>query len=529
MGTGGHYDVIVVGSGAGGGTLVSALAPTGKKILLIERGDYLPKEKNNWDPASVFIRQRYVTREHWYDKDGRPFHPEMNYYVGGNTKVFGAALLRLRREDFGEVRHFGGISPSWPLAYEDFEPYYSRAEHLYKVHGRHGIDPTDPPVSQDYLFPPLPHEPRIQELADDLSAAGYKPFPLPVGVDRNEQAPRQAPCVRCDTCDGFPCLVDAKCDAQVACVDKAVRYPNVTLLTNAKATKLNTNGSGSEVAGVEAEVDGRKESFSGDVVVVSCGAVNSAALLLRSAGSRHPGGLANSSGLVGRHYMAHNNSAMLAISTKPNPTRFQKTLALNDFYFNDPEWGYPLGHIQLLGKSKWEMLRPSAPPLTPRFVLEYMAGHSVDWWLTTEDLPDPENRVALNGDGQIVLSYTPNNVEPHRRLIRRLKSILRRLGHGHYFYPLQTYLSKSMGLAAVCHQTGTCRFGVDPKTSVLDLHCRAHDVDNLYVVDGSFFPSISAVNPSLTIIANALRVADHLAERLGSGPASRTGKGEGRK
>ncbi len=510
-----RYDVIIIGTGAGGGTLAHALAPTGKQILLLERGDYLPKEKENWEPGAVFLDQRYLTQERWYDKKAKPFRPEVHYYVGGQTKVYGATLLRLRKEDFGEVRHYNGISPAWPLSYEDFEPYYTQAERLYKVHGKRGEDPTEPPSSTEYPFPPLQHEPRIQEIFYNLRAAGLRAFPLPVAIDRDETTPRRRPCLRCDTCDGFPCLVDAKCDAQVISVDNGLKHPNVTLLLNAKVIRFVTNSKGNEVTQVEAEVEGRKEEFSSDIVIIACGAINSAALLLRSANNQHPRGLANSSDQVGRNLMLHNNSALLAISTTPNPTQFQKTLGINDFYFKEPDWEYPLGHIQLMGKSKWEMLRGDAPFFAPRTILQYLANHSVDWWLTTEDLPDSNNRVSINQQGQIVLTYTPNNLEPHQRLLQKLKSILRKERKQHRGFPFLWLLSKQMPLAAVCHQVGTCCFGPDPKTNVLDLNCQTHDITNLYVVDGSFFPSISAVNPALTIIANALRVAEHLKERLG--------------
>ncbi len=522
-----RYDVVIIGTGAGGGTLAYALAPTGKRILLLERGDYLAREKANWDPGAVFADERYKTTELWHDAAGHAFRPEMNYYVGGNTKVYGAALLRMREQDFGEIRHYDGISPAWPLAYQDFEPYYTAAEHLYKVHGRHGQDPLDPPASREYAFPPLADEPLVRHIADDLLAAGLHPFPLPMAIDRDETLPRRRPCIRCDTCDGFPCLVDAKCDAQVTCVDKALAHPNVTLVVTARATRLLTNAAGTEVTQVEADVGGRLETFGADVVVVACGAINSAALLLRSANDTHPRGLANSSDQVGRNLMLHNNSAMLAVSaTTANPTTFQKTLGLNDFYFTGPDVDYPLGHVQLMGKSKPEMLRGDVPFFTPHGALDYITGHSVDWWLTTEDLPRPDNRVTLDAQGGIVLSYTPNNVEPHRRLIWQLERVLRQTGHAHKLLPHTAYFPKRMPLAAVCHQVGTCRFGSDPRTSVLDLACRTHDVANLYVADGSFFPSISSVNPSLTIIANALRVADHLRARLGAphGTASEQGR-----
>ncbi len=165
-----HYDLIIIGTGAGGGTLAHALAPIGKRILILERGNFLPQEKDNWDSRSVFTASKYKAHETWTDKNGRSFHPGIHYYVGGNTKVYGAALLRMRPQDFGELRHHGGISPAWPVSYEQMEPYYTKAEHLYEVHGEHGIDPTEGPASADYPFPPVSHEPRIQQLSDDLKS-----------------------------------------------------------------------------------------------------------------------------------------------------------------------------------------------------------------------------------------------------------------------------------------------------------------------------------------------------------------------
>ena len=328
-----HYDVIIIGTGAGGGTLAYRLAPSGKRILLLERGGYLPREKDNWDSRAVFVENKYKAKVSWQDKDGKVFHPGIHYYVGGNTKVYGAALLRFRRQDFGEVKHHGGLSLAWPVTYEDLEPYYTEAEHLYHVHGQRGEDPTEPFAGAPYKYPPLRHEPRIQELHDDWTKMGYRPFHLPVGIMLDEEHREKSPCIRCNTCDGFPCLVNAKADAQVVCVDPALRSPNVTLLTQAYVTRLEASASGRAVSKVHVERDGERESYSADIVVVSCGAINSAALLLRSANDRHPRGLANSSDAVGRHYMCHNNSVMLAISKKPNPTVFQKSIGLNDFYF----------------------------------------------------------------------------------------------------------------------------------------------------------------------------------------------------
>jgi len=517
-----HYDVIIIGTGAGGGTLAYRLAPSGKRILILERGDYVPREKANWDPQLVNVDAHYNTKEAWLDKDGKPLHPHTNYYVGGNTKFYGAALFRLRREDFGELRHHGGISPAWPLSYDELEPYYTQAEILYHVHGNRGEDPTEPAASAPYPWPAVSHEPRIQQLSDDFARSGLKPFHIPVGVMLNEKEPRKGRCIRCDTCDGFPCLLDAKSDAQVVCVDEAIKHPNVTLMTNAEVSRLETDSTGQAVTGVVVQRNGSFETYSAEVVVVSCGAINSAALLLRSANDKHPRGLANSSDMVGRHYMGHTNSVMMAISKCPNPTVFQKTLGVNDFYFGSKDFEYPMGHISFVGKLDAVTLKAGAPAIAPNFTLELMASHSLDFWLTSEDLPDPNNRVTIGRDGKIVLSYTPNNLEAHKRLQEKLKQAMKQTNcavHGKECYQglfsRNLYVGQQIPLAGVAHQNGTLRFGHDAKTSVLDPNCKAHDLDNLYVVDGSFFPSSSAVNPALTIMANALRVGDQLMKRMG--------------
>jgi choline dehydrogenase-like flavoprotein len=514
-----RYDVIIIGTGAGGGTLAHRLAPTGKRILLIERGDFVRREKDNWSSRAVNVEAKYHTKEVWRDAGGAPLHPHTNYNVGGNTKFYGAALFRLREADFGELTHAGGISPAWPISYQELEPYYTRAEHLYHVHGERGVDPTDPWASAPYPHPPVSHEPRIQQLHDSLVQRGLRPFPVPLGIMLDEARPQGSRCIRCETCDGYPCLHGAKSDAHVVCVEPALAHPNVTLLTNAKVARLETSASGREITGVVVERQGETTRYTADIVVSSCGAINSAALLLRSANDRHPDGLANGSGVVGRHYMGHVNSVLLAISTTPNPTVFQKTLGLNDFYFGDEDFRYPMGHISFVGKLDAIALSAGAPALVPNMTLDVMARHSLDFWLTSEDLPDPDNRVSLDRDGGIVLTYRPNNGEGHRRLIRRLEYLLQHLdGHMHLL-PRNLFVGNRIPLAGVAHQNGTIRFGRDPKSSALDVNCKTHEIDNLYVVDGSFFPSSGAVNPALTIIANALRVGDHLAARLGVGVA----------
>jgi choline dehydrogenase-like flavoprotein len=504
-----HYDLIIIGTGAGGGTLAAKLAPTGKKILILERGGFIPREKENWDTEEVFVKGRYKAKEPWIDSEGKEFHPGIHYCVGGNTKFYGAALLRMREEDFNEVKHHGGVSPSWPIKYKDLQPYYLEAEKMYHVHGLRGSDPTEPSETEPYAELPLPHEPRIQELFNDVQKLGLHPFPLPVGVELQSKD-GDAPVIL-DRFDGFPDPTESKADSHVVGIKKALDHSNVTLLTNALVQQLITNENGTKITHVLTEINGEKKSFFGDTIVVACGAINSAALLLRSKNKKHPNGLANGSGVVGRNYMAHNNSAMIALSKTPNPTKFGKTLAINDYYLKgDDNFDYPMGHIQMLGKSDAVMFKADAPKLAPNFTLEMMAEHALDFWMTSEDLPDPNNRVVLTADNNIQLFYHENNMEGHKQLQKKLKWILEHAGCDTHIFPNNMYLGKKIPLAGTAHQCGTVRFGTDPKTSALDINCKSHEVDNLYVVDGSFFPSSSAVNPGLTIIAQALRVGNHL-------------------
>jgi choline dehydrogenase-like flavoprotein len=516
-----HYDVIVVGSGPGGATMAQALAATGKRILLIERGDYLPRSTANWDSQTVFVDGAYQAAETWYGGDGSKFHPGLHYYVGGNSKVYGAALLRMRERDFEEIRHKDGISPAWPIKYEAFEPYYAQAERLYHVHGERGEDPNEPPASGPFPYPPVSHEPHIQTLSDNMRRNGLHPFHLPLGILLDEKDGKPTPtsiCIRCDAFDGFPCLLNGKADAQVICVDPALRaYPNLTLLTGANVSKLQTDGGGTTVTGVQLMRKGKQELYSADLVVVACGALSSALLLLRSANASHPDGLANGSGQVGRNYMRHNQSILMALMTEANDTVFQKTLAVSDFYFGADDWDYPLGLIQMCATSHGAQIRGEALPewleWAPKMPFEQMARHSTDFWLSSEDLPRPENRIYYDGD-RVVLDIKENNMEAHHRLKQKLKQILNACGAHPALLERKLYLGKNVPIGGTAHQAGTVVFGADPARSVLDTDCKAHQLDNLYVTDAGFFPSISAVNPTLTIIANALRVADKIKARL---------------
>lgn len=519
-----HYDVVIIGSGPAGGTTAAELAAAGKRVLLLERGDYLPRERENWESEAVFGQGRYGAQETFYDAEDKPFHPGLHYFVGGNSKVYGAALFRLTPADFSEITHYGGASPSWPISYEDLEPYYVLAEHMYWVHGRHGEDPFAGPSSQDYKYPPVQHAPRIQALADGLAKQGLHPFHLPIGVDLTQddtgRATHDSRCIRCDRVDGFPCLLGAKADAEVVAVAPALAaHPNLTLRTRATARKLLTDEGGHCVTSIVTELDdGTTETFSADIVVLSAGSILSAALLLASANDKHPRGLANSSDVVGRHYMRHNNVALMALSKEPNPTLFQKTLAINDYYGPSKDWPYPMGNIQMLGKSDDWQVKGEAPKLLSHGPLrgyQIAATHSLDFWLAGEDLPRPDSRVTLRPDGNVKLALQPdNNTEAVTRLRAKFDSMLDDLGLHSKSFARELYLHKNMDIAATAHQAGTVRFGTDPTSSALDVNCKAHDLDNLYVVDGGFMPSIGAVNPTLTIIANAIRVSERIAARL---------------
>ena len=496
-----RYDIIIIGSGAGGGTMAHALSGTGARILVLERGDFVPQEPENWDPAAVWKHLRYRVAEHWLDREGREFRPYTHYCVGGNTKFWGSVLYRLRREDFQAVEHADGVSPAWPIDYETLAPYYEQAECLYHVRGEHGIDPTEE-TRKAFPYAAVPHASGMAAIVDQLRAIGLHPSPLPLGLLRPGETDG---CILCNTCNSFPCKVGAKSDAETCCVRPAVQQPHITLWTRSLARRLVTDSSGRRVHAVEVERNGEQIRVEAPLVVVSCGAVNSAALMLRSATDKHPHGLANSSGLVGRRYMAHLATMMQGFHPfRPNATVFQKTVAINDFYRRGPDYPYPLGQIQSQGRTHGVMAQTVAPWI-PLWAYDAWVARGVDWLVMSEDLPKEDNRVMVEADGRIRIHYRPNNLKAHQRLVKETKRILRRLG----FWVVVAHSHRGRNTT---HQCGTLVFGDDPRTSVLDPFCRSHDIENLFVVDASFFPSSAAVNPGLTIIAQALRVADHIKE-----------------
>jgi choline dehydrogenase-like flavoprotein len=515
------YDLCIIGAGVGGGALAHALAPTGKRILLLNRLGSLPREADNWDPKKLFLEGLYKADERWTDDaTGETFRPDMFYWLGGNTKVYGSALLRFRPEDFGNLQTLDGLSPAWPITYDDLAPFYDRAERLYHVHGTRGADPFEPPASGPLPHPAIPHDERIDQVAAGLQAQGIRAFELPMGVKYSHEDPGGGAFVLRETFDamgraafdGYPDLLHLKADAETATVTPALDHDNVDLVV-ADVTRIVTDAAGTTVTHVEATVDGEPTTFQADVFALCAGAINTAALLLRSASSAHPDGLANGSGAVGRHLMRHVTSKFYAIdSGTPNPTRFQKTLAVNDFYFGvpgDPEWdGVPLGHVHLMGKhAGWQILQDLGVGAMSPEEADVLAAHSVDWWVQSEDLPLPDNRVTVGSEGGLRVRYTETNRRAQEHLMDRLEAALREIG-------FDRFLRVPMPLEVMNHQCGTCRMGTDTAASVVDASGRTHEVGNLYLADASVFPSSAATNPTLTIAANALRVAGHLSAEV---------------
>jgi len=487
-------DVVVIGSGMGGATTALALAQRGADVLILERGDRLAREPENWSARAVFTERRYKPTERWLDGAGTSFAPGVHYVVGGNTKVYGASLPRLREQDFGALEHRDGTSPAWPFDYAGLEPYYAQAEAIYRVHGTAGEDPTEPWRSTAFPYPALEHEPYVADLADRLRAQGVTASANAMGVDLR---PGGA-CVRCATCDGFPCPLGAKSDAETCAVEPALQSGNARLETGIRVRRIATDAVGGAVTHLLADSPDGPVRIRGGRFVLSAGAVNSAALLLASADEKHPRGLANASDQVGRNFMMHNNAHIVAVDLdRRNDVTFQKTLSVNDWYLNGGD-GYPLGAMQLIGKVQGAMMQNEAPRI-PRVLLDQVAARSVAWLVMAEDLPHPENRVIVDSAGRITTVRAARGVATHRALHRRAKRLLRAAGY-------DAVLTQWFDISMNGHQCGTVRAGADPATSVLDPWCKAHELENLWVIDGAFFPSSGAMNPALTIAAQALRV-----------------------
>lgn len=497
-------DIVIIGSGIGGATLASAVAGSGARVLVLERGQHLPDTPEARDDRAIFERGFYRSSEEWIGTDGERFLPGNYYYVGGNSKFYGAVMYRYRAEDFEPRPHMDGASPGWPLRYDEMAPWYDRAEALFRVRGAAGQDPTDPPRSGPFPYPPVPDEPALRQVRDRLRRAGVTPSSLPLAIDI------QAWLARGQTgWDAFPNTGGAgKIDSEVGPLAAALRHPNVSLLTGAQVLRLETDAGGQTVTAALIRRNGREERITARHFVVAAGAVQTAALLLRSASAAHPAGLANGSDQVGRNFMNHNTSALIAIDPRlKNDSVYQKTLCFNDFYNHDAGTGAPLGNVQLLGRITGNILKAQVPAL-PRPLARLIADRAFGWFLTSEDLPNPESRVMVQGE-DIVVAWQRSNMRAHETLIARTRAVMKRAG-----FPI--VLVRTFGRKTTSHQCGTARLGADAATSVVDRDCRSHQVANLWITDASVLPTSAAVNPALTIAALALKAGAALQRQIGA-------------
>jgi len=489
-------DIVIIGSGMGGATLAAGLAPTGARIVILERGQQIPEGAPARDPWRIYTNSAFRSPETWLSETGEPFEPGNYYNVGGNSKLYGAVLIRYRKEDFSELEHYDGVSPAWPISYDELAPWYDVAEQLYQVRGNAGSDPTEPPHSNGYPFPPVPDEPIILSARKRLERAGARPFDLPLGVDIDRWLKAGN-----TGWDGYPDLRCGKMDAETCGLAAALSHDNVSLVTGARVTELKADPETGRIGEVVYEKDGAETRLSAKVVVLCAGAVQSAALLLKS-------GIANSSGYVGRCFMNHNATALIAIDPGfKNDAVYQKTFGINDWYLSDGEDGKPLGNLQLLGRVTPDILKIQVPQL-PMFAARWISGHALDLYLISEDLPDPESRVVLK-DGKIQLLWRRSNMTAHRKLVSKAKATLRKAG-----FPI--VLSRLFDGRVPSHQCGTVRMGNDPATSVLNPDCRSWDHPNLFVTDAAVLPTSAAVNPALTVAALALRTAETIKRDLAS-------------
>jgi choline dehydrogenase-like flavoprotein len=490
-------DIVIIGSGMGGATIASGLVCSGAKVLILEKGERLLDSPEARDARAIFQRGHFRPKEMWLDKDGKPFNPGNYHVVGGNTKFYGAVLFRYRREDFDALEFPGsGVSPAWPFPYEELEPWYCAAEQLLQVRGTTDEDPTEPHHSRDYAHGPVPDEPAIAKVRARLASVGLHPASLPLGVDIDRWMARAK-----TPFDAFPDTTGAKMDAESCGLSVALKDTDIQLETGADVVRLETDAQ-NRIASIVYRQRGEEKRLSPKLVILSAGAIRSATLLLSSADGRNPNGLANSSDQVGRNFMNHNATFMLAVDPRTiNDSVYQKTIHFNDFYFDDGNGSGPLGQVQLLGRVTAPILK-SRLKAVPEFALDMLSRRAVDWYLVSEDLPRKESRVRLDGS-QVVLEWRFSNMKAHHLLVARVKERMRAAG-----YPI--LLSQLVDGRLPSHQCGTTRIGLDPADYVCDPWCRSFDHRNLFIVDAGFLPTSAAVNPSLTVAAQALRVADHI-------------------
>ena len=488
-----HYDIIIIGSGAGGGTLAGSLSREGRSVLLLERGEAV---EAGWQ------KRPRVKDEVWFGPDGDPFSPQTFYALGGNTKIWGAVLERMREKDFTDLPLQEGVSPAWPFDYNHLAPYYEQAEAIYRVHGKAGVDPTEPTRSKGFDQSPRPVMPFLAELREGLLRQGCQPYDLPLSWSDNEESP----------------VGDAE-----LCGLATADTGNLEIRYKARALRLHVSPSGREVKKVEADVNGEIWLFSSDLVVLAAGAINTPAILLRSGNERHPRGLSNQSDQVGRNLMNVQITSILQRSAAPNSGLYARSYGVNDYYWGDKNVSFPLGHIQAAGGVLQDALFAESPPvlsliskLIPSFGIKRLASRTVAWWAMTEVLPDQENRIWLNKE-QIRINYLHNNREAHDRLVYRWIDTLKSVEADPYTKVVTSEPVHPRGeapLSVVGFACGTCRMGDDPVASVVDATGKCHELDNVYIADSSVFPSCPSVGPGLTTIALALRMADTLHQRL---------------
>ena len=497
------FDVIVIGSGAAGGTLAGQLSRSGKRVLVLERGAAMPLADQNVADVDLFRKDRYHPGEQWFGTDGDPFSPQTIYALGGNTKIWGGVLERMRQKEFAGLQFQEGAAPAWELSYESFAPFYNRAEQLYRVHGEQGVDPSEPPRESAFPFQPKPIEPFMQELRLSLERQGLHPYLLPQSWSES--------------------ALDPTGDAELFGIDPARAQASVQVRERARVRRLHVNPSGTEVRGVEADIDGQCWLFNAHVVVLAAGAINTAEILLRSATEHHSRGLANGSDQVGRNLMKPQLTSIIQLAAEPNSGRYPRSLGITDYYWGDSNVSFPLGSIASGGGVLQDALFAESPPvlslvtkLMPNFGLEQLAARSVAWWAMSAVLPDPHNRLTLRGN-HLQIHYLPNNREAHDRLVYRWIDTLKLVENDracHVVKPAPTHPRGEAPLTVMGSVCGTCRMGSNPATSVVDLNGRAHELSNLYIADASVFPSCPAVGIGLTVIANALRVGDQVLQAL---------------
>ncbi|MES2434899.1 MAG: GMC family oxidoreductase [Pseudomonadota bacterium] len=495
-------DVIIIGSGIGGATLASALAASGLQIVIVEKGERLLPSPQARDDVAIFQRGHFAPKEQWLGSDGTPFVAGNYYVVGGNSKFFGAVMYRYREADFHPRPHMGGTAPGWPLTYADLAPWYDKAEALFRVRGTAGEDPTEPPHASPYSYPPVPDEPVMRKVRTRLQTAGAHPSSLPLAIDIDAWLAEGQ-----TGWDAFPNTGKGKIDAESGPLTDALKHPNVTLMTGAEVLRLETDANGGQITAAVIRHQGRETRLTARAFAVAAGAIQTAALLLRSANAAHPSGLANGSDQVGRNFMNHNSSAMLCFDPRlRNTSVYQKTLSLNDFYNSDPDTGLPLGNVQGLGRITAPILKANLP-LLPMPLARLLARYAFGWFLQSEDLPNPDSRVMVQ-NGQIVMHWQRSNMASHLALIARTKAVMKRAG-----FPV--VLTHTFGRKTTSHQCGTARLGVDPSRSVVNLECQSHQIANLWITDASVLPTSAAVNPALTVAALALKAAPKLLAQLG--------------